>query len=258
MTPSELLLRIEAEYTRILGDKLAGIYVHGSLAFGCYNPAVSDIDFIAAVKSEPTLREKTELVSVLLSLEAYYPEKGVEMSVVSAEVCRCFIHPAPYYLHYSNTYKDRAESDTEGFCREMHGTDRDLAAHFTVIRHAGYPLCGVPVKEMFGEVPYEAYVDSLMYDIENAEADVADAPVYVILNLCRVTAFLECGEVISKKAGGEWGLAHFPECRHGVIESALRCYGGEACAIDGEAARELARYALERIREDMRMSCGNN
>ena len=35
----------------------------------------------------------------------------------------------------------------------MIGADKDLAAHFTVIRARGRCLCGLPIDEVFGEVP---------------------------------------------------------------------------------------------------------
>ena len=33
----------------ILGENLVGIYLHGSLAMGCFNPQKSDIDLIIVV-----------------------------------------------------------------------------------------------------------------------------------------------------------------------------------------------------------------
>ena len=35
---------ITNKFSEILGDNLIGIYLHGSVAFGCYNPLLSDID----------------------------------------------------------------------------------------------------------------------------------------------------------------------------------------------------------------------
>ena len=42
----ELLNRFTSESKRIIGDDLAGIYLHGSLAMDCFNPDRSDIDLI--------------------------------------------------------------------------------------------------------------------------------------------------------------------------------------------------------------------
>lgn len=55
MTEIGLLDRIKTAYSKILGDRLAGIYVHGSIVFGCFNWDRSDIDFLVVVSSEPNL-----------------------------------------------------------------------------------------------------------------------------------------------------------------------------------------------------------
>lgn len=45
MEYQEILRKIATAYTKILQDNLAGIYVHGSIAFGCFHWSKSDIDF---------------------------------------------------------------------------------------------------------------------------------------------------------------------------------------------------------------------
>ena len=84
----------------------------------------------------------------------------------------------------------------------VHGLDRDLAAHFTVTRAVGVPLWGAPAADVFAPVPAADYLDSIWYDVEGAEDDILENPVYVILNLCRVLAYLRDGAVLSKAQAG--------------------------------------------------------
>ena len=65
MNEQMILEQIKTRYLYILGDKLVGIYVHGSLAFGCFHYDTSDIDFLVVIKSSLTVEEKTMLISVL-------------------------------------------------------------------------------------------------------------------------------------------------------------------------------------------------
>ena len=58
MTEHELLAIIKREYSTILREKLVGIYVHGSIAFGCFNWARSDIDFLVVVNESLSQVEK--------------------------------------------------------------------------------------------------------------------------------------------------------------------------------------------------------
>ena len=224
MTKDEILETIRREYSQILGRNLIGIYIHGSIAFGCFDPRVSDIDFLVVVDQPLTLREKTALIHVLLQSEPYAPPKGFEMSVVLKGVCDPFVYPTPYELHYSAAYAQAACGDLVRYCEGMHGTDKDLAAHLTVTRAVGQVLCGAPIPNVFGEVPREEYLDSIRWDVENAAEDISEHPVYIILNLCRVAAFLREGLVLSKKDGGEWGLTHLPEEYREIIRSALMAY----------------------------------
>lgn len=247
MTTHDLLQRICDAYRAILGDKLTGIYLHGSLAFGCFTWATGDIDILVVGEAALTQSEKEGLIRVLLDMTPDAPPKGFEMSVVLRRDCDPVKHPVPFELHFSNAHKARAEADLSAYCREMHGVDPDLAAHFTVLRAVGQALYGPLPSEIIGEVPHAAYADSILADVANAEAEIADNPVYITLNLCRVLAYLQDGRVLSKQQGGQWGLAYLPPVYHPLLRSALAAYAGEAF----QATSGLAAFAagmLRRIR----------
>ena len=57
------------------------------------------------------------------------------------------------------------------------------------------------MKEVFGRVSSEEYFDSIWCDIKDAAEEIADNPVYIILNLCRVLAYKRNGYVFSKQEG---------------------------------------------------------
>jgi streptomycin 3"-adenylyltransferase len=247
MSEAKLLHTIAAGYREILGGDFVGLYVHGSLAFGCYRREVSDMDFIVVVSAPPSEDARVQMIRLLLSLEPEAPAKGFEMSVVLDRYCRDFVYPTPYELHYSCAHREAASADISAYCEKMRGTDRDLAAHFTVIRAVGYALEGPPVHALFGEVPREAYIDSLLYDVENAVSEILDAPMYLTLNLCRVLAYLRDGAVLSKKQGGEWGLAMLPERWHPQIRAALAAYAGESAEFPADL-QKFAAWMLYEIR----------
>ena len=230
-TVDELLEEIRVVCQQVLCENLIGIYIHGSLAFGCFDPLVSDIDFLIVVREDLNIEEKKSLLHLMLDLTPLAPPKGLEMSVVRARDCRPFVYPTPYLFHFSSAHIARALRDDEEYCRNFYGTDRDLAAHITVTRAVGRVLCGKSIEEVFGEVPREAYLDSLRYDAENAVEDIIENPVYIILNLCRIAAFMEEGIILSKKDGGLWGLKHMPHVYHGIIQAACEAYcnGGIYC-----------------------------
>lgn len=247
----EVLSGVTAAAGQILGQALTGVYLHGSLAMGCFNPDRSDIDLILVINREMTDRKKRLFMEEVVKWNCRAPQKGLELSVVREEFCRNFVYPTPFELHFSPVHLKWWQEDPMGYIRGMKGTDPDLAAHFTILRKYGITLAGEAVEEVFGEVPREAYLDSIRRDVENALEDVCKEPVYIILNLCRVAAFVREERILSKAAGGEWGLSRLPEKYHKIIRDALAAYQwDEAKVFDPILAREFCREVLTLIHSD--------
>ena len=233
----------------ILRDNLVGIYLHGSAVMGCYNPAKSDIDLIVVVKDSMPNEVKSAYLDMVVELSGKGPAKGIEMSIVKESVCKPFAYPTPFELHFSVAHLDWYRNDPEDYISKMKGEDKDLAAHFTIINHGGKCLCGAPIKEVFDDVPIQDYVDSIWNDIADAEDEITDNPMYIILNLARVLAYLQDGLVLSKKEGGEWALDNIPEVYHSLLHNALKEYAdGTDTEYHMSCAKEYAKYMIEQIK----------
>ena len=156
-----ILQHIKTSYEAILDENLVGIYVHGSIAFGCFDPRVSDIDFLVVVKDALSVSIKKQLLETLLELTPHCPQKGLEMSVVLARNCRPFVYPTPYEFHFSNAHIMRAKRDPDEYCANFHGTDQDLAACFTPLYTTktwgtglGLPYCRAVMANMHGTLEF--------------------------------------------------------------------------------------------------------
>ncbi len=252
MDYQELLDDFTAMCQDVYGDGLTGVYLHGSMAMGCFHAEKSDIDLIVVVEDSITDAQKMRFMEQVVRLNGRAPAKGLELSVVKREYCRPFLYPTPYELHFSNAHLQWFLKAPEDYIRNMRGEDRDLAAHFTVINRYGVALCGEAVSDVFGEVPPGDYADSIWADIENAGEDIVGNTLYVTLNLCRVSAFLREGLCLSKLQGGKWGLENLPEKYHALISSALDCYGSNReMQADRDLAQSFAEYMLREIRSEM-------
>lgn len=234
---------------RLMGDSLTGVYLHGSLAMGCFNPHKSDIDIIVVIDGEVSGAVKLDFMDELVKLNEKAPSKGIEVSVVERKYCKPFAYPTPFELHFSNAHLKRYKDDPQGYVREMKGEDKDLAAHFTVINRHGIVLYGEQIPVIFGEVPKEAYEDSICLDVLDAAEAIYEEPVYIILNLCRVLAFLKDGSCLSKEQGGEWGIARLPEEYHDIVRQALDCYLFDTeMDLSRESEQKFAEYMQSEIR----------
>jgi len=228
--PKEIKLILEEiinSYRNILKDNLIGIYLHGSLALGCFNPKKSDIDFLIVVRDRLSIETKRKIIETTLRLADLkeVPKKGLEFSVVLEKNLKYFIHPMPFEFHYSRTWHDAYKEDKVDLTRD--NRDRDLSAHITVIINRGICLFGKPIEEVFSPIPREYYLDALLYDVEDIIKDIHNDPVYGVLNLCRVLYFLMEDKVASKEEAGLWGIENLPrEYRH-IPWKALKEYGKE-------------------------------
>ena len=112
------------------------------------------------------------------------------------------------------------------------------------------PEKGIEMDMVRGDVGREAYLDSILCDVDGAVEDIGTNTAYIVLNLLRVLAFKRDGAVLSKKEGGEWGLAEVPEAYRRLIRRALDEYlTGRKGDYSLEPLQEYAAAMLSRIRD---------
>jgi len=245
-----LLDRFIQQNLMFLDHDLVGIYLHGSAAMGCFNPSKSDIDLIVVVRNALSQKTKRRYMDMLLELSQEAPAKGIELSIVQESVCKPFVYPTPYEFHFPLAPLEWYQSNPDEYMARMQGTDKDLAAHFTIIWHRGKTLYGKEIREVFSPVSHEAYLDSLWYDTAEARNDIRKNPVYTILNLCRVLAYVQENLILSKLEGGRWGLLNVSARYGSLISAALEEYQNNiTMALDEALAVEYADYMLAQIRK---------
>jgi len=210
----------------LLGDSLVGIYLHGSLAMGCFNPKSSDLDLLVVCQTAIPLPIKAQLGRLLLCLSGQ--PTPIEIHFLALSGLHPWRYPPPFDLHYSEPWRARFEHDlsSKGWQEwddQVH-LDPDLGAHIMVVRARGVVLCGAPILQTFSVVPKADYLAAVKYDLDDALEQISDNPVYHTLNLCRSLAYLATGQVMSKAEGGSWALGRLPVELHPTIHTALDLY----------------------------------
>lgn len=250
MKLENILNELTSNAQSIFKGSLVGVYLHGSAVMNCFNPAKSDIDLIIVVTDEISVSMKRAFMDKIVELNAMAPKKGIEFSVVKQSVCNPFIYPTPFELHFSPMHLNWYKSNPDEYIEKMNGEDKDLAAHFTIINHRGKCLAGLPICDVFGLVPKEDYMDSIWEDICEAESDIEENTMYLILNLAKVLAYKKEGIVLSKKEGGEWALEKISVKYHSLISEALADYSDESNPLyDLQSATEYAKFMLSEIKK---------
>lgn len=255
MDTSLYLDKIVDLFKNLLPDRLVGIYLHGSLAMGCFHPARSDIDFLVIINDNPEADIYREMTRKVLSLHDEMPNHlGIEFSVLLESALKPFVYPTPFEYHYSTFHRDRYQSDENYRCGGFE--DKDLAAHLMVAYHRGVALYGKPLRELVDPVDKQHYVMSIVNDVKDAAQEITDNPVYMTLNLCRVLYYLTEGAVSSKKEGGEWGARVVPDRYKELIRQCLDQYSGASDRLEAEASllTSFAGYMLTKINQSLETS----
>ena len=231
-----------------LSGSLTGIYLHGSMAMGCFNPNQSDIDILVLVKEKQSIDSYKKMAKELIKLEEELEIiKGFELSIVLEAYAVDFVYPTPFEFHYSLFHKEKYQTEENYFCGGYE--DPDLAAHFVVIYSRGIVLYGSPIKEVFKPIDKQYYIDSIKSDVDGAIDGIVDNPPYYVLNLARVLMYLRESFISSKKEAGVWALNQVPNEYKNIIAQCLAKYENETenLNLEQKTLSNYANYMLEEI-----------
>ncbi|MGV3466060.1 MAG: aminoglycoside adenylyltransferase domain-containing protein [Heyndrickxia sp.] len=244
MSIEKFLEKVCCLFQHRLRSNLVGIYLHGSLAMGCFQPAKSDVDVLIIVREKLTIQQKEKIIDDILKLTEY----KLEMSILLEKEVQAFRYPTPFELHYSQMHREKYIHDRNYLCEDS--VDPDLAAHIVVTYERGKCLYGAPIHEVFQPINRKYYLHSILFDIENAVEEIVHDPVYYTLNLCRVLFYLKEGSVSSKKEGGEWGLMNIPAPYKELVHRCLSQYSNPSIHYqwNHNQLREFAKFMTEEIR----------
>lgn len=249
MQINELMIQVNEWVKEILKDNYVGVYFHGSLRLGSFNPNKSDLDFIIVVKHKLNSEIKERIWDKMLENEKLFPKKGFEFSVVLEENCKNIKHPIPYELHGSEAWIDRYKQDKNLVINDDYKVDPDLASHFNVINVPNEGMdFGKPSKEVFAKVPKEYIIDSNYGDTLECVTEITNNPVYCVLNLCRFYALIKEDLTLSKYDGGKWALENMNFKYNDVIKKAMDDYLSDTKnTYDNGELKKFAEETIEKI-----------
>lgn len=236
MDPSaaRYLEALTAEVAEVLGDRLVGVYPHGSLLLGGYREERSDVDVLVVVEDALTPDEQDDLATRLSADALSCPAIGLELSVVTRAVAAAPDARPAFELHVTTAAQDRKVVDGHG-----RPGDLDLVLHFAVCHALGYPP--------FAEVPAALVLRQVADELTWASRHAPDE--YAVLNACRALRYAEESALVSKVDGGRWALDRVPAADRPVVEAALaRQTGADSEApLDADDVRAFVRRLQRQV-----------
>lgn len=244
-----LLDDVAYQFKNLLKDNFVGFYIHGSIAMGCFNFQESDIDFLVIVEKNLDKSMKRKIIDLLLKATEKAPPKGFEMSIIKQSELDDFKYPTPFELHFSGSNIEKYRTDSEYICDN--DKDQDLAAHLVITKKRGICILGKKIDEVFPEISKKYYFDSILQDSmwslnnisKGPDIGLCDVPVYAVLNLCRVIAFVREEKILSKFEGAEWGMQKLNEYQD-IIQEALNKYLSKPTKkVQSKTLKDFGNYA---------------
>ncbi len=210
---ADLLVRMQA----ILGEKLAGLYLYGSLVWGDFDPDISDIDLLTVTDGDLDREEFERLEKMHLALLEQYKQwdNRLEIAYYAAQGLQTF-----------RTARRQIAVISPGEPFNLKDAGYDWLINWYVIQEKGRKLFGPDFKTLIEPVSKEEFVQWVKQQVEEWREYVTHTrysrpyQAYTILTMCRALRAFETGEQVSKRAAALWAQARFPE-KAGIIRQAL-------------------------------------
>src|SRR5579885_3186614 len=202
-----LLEQFLAGLQKVLGEKLIGLYLYGSLVTGDFDPLCSDIDLLAALAADIDEGEFAALEKLHQQVIQQYREwEGrIEIAYLSERGLKTF-------------RTDNTAIGIMGPGEPFHIIEagKGWLMNWYVVREKGITLSGPPPASIISPIAKEEYLQGVREYArvwkERIPDDVRARPsqAYAILTLCRAAYALKKGEITSKKQAALWAQHEFP------------------------------------------------
>lgn len=213
---NSLIQLLLSQIKEILGEKLVGFYLDGSLVLGDFDNDISDIDLVAALSSDMDDAEFEALKRMHTNFSQEYKEWEDRIEV-------CYITTSALASVKSKTSTIANISPSEPFHRRE--SNIEWIMNWYVLREKSITLFGGPAKIFVEPISKDEFVQAIKAHISSWRKYVDDmhkrkGQAYSILTMCRALYAIKNGEQVSKKQAAEWAMKELPEWS-GLIQNAI-------------------------------------
>jgi len=232
------------EVKAVLGDYFLGLYLHGSLALGDFDPGHSDIDFLVVTSRRlpvKTLFPDLEAMHLRIMRSGLKWAKKLEGAYLSRKALLRY-KPGRSKIPYLNGGK---------FFLTTEGIDWIINRH--ILRENGITVAGPPIRSLIAPVNQEeirrAVVEGIWTEwrLKEDDRDWLKPPghqPFVVLTNCRALYTMKTGTVATKTVSARWALKALESEWTDLIRAAMEWHYGKPTG-DIENTLRMMRYTLE-------------
>ncbi len=213
---NEVLELLLLNLKKVLGDKLMGLYLYGSLLTGDFDIEISDIDLLAVTSTDIDDNEFSALNKMHKDFVKEYKKWNdrIEIAYVSKDALKTF-----------KTKKSQIAiiSPGEPFHRKVAGND--WLINWYMVRGKGITLFGPTPTTLITLISKEEFIRANREQTKEWREWVHNDhklgfQAYAILTMCRALHVYRHGEQISKKQAAIWAQKELPQWSS-LIQNAL-------------------------------------
>lgn len=212
---NELLTQLLERIQAILGEKLVGLLLFGSLVVGDFNYDISDIDLVVATSTFINEQEFERLQAMHHDIVAQYRnwENRIEIGYIAVKDLKT---TQPHFTI-------ALMSPGEPFHIKEASADWILDRY--VLHEKGISLYGPSPQELVDPISKEELLDAVRVQARAWRTWVYSGrtrgfQAYAILTMCRIYYTLQTGDFVSKKQAALWTAQALPEWSS-LIQNAL-------------------------------------
>jgi hypothetical protein len=209
-----------ADARAVLGTRLVGLYLHGSLASGDFNPQTSDIDFLVVTASHLPPESFLALQEMHARLFASGPPCSKRLE-------------GAYIPRHDLRRHDPAHTPVPWVGVDGHFAFETLGSDWIIqrwiLREKGIVIAGPPLAGLIDPVSPEELRAAVGQSLQEWWSPPFPSPerfqsgeyrVYAVLTMCRSLYVLDHGRVASKPEAARWATQAFKEPWQALVASA--------------------------------------
>src|SRR5579864_6702921 len=194
-----------ASWRSALGRNLAGVYVHGSLSTGAFNPRTSDVDVLITTRALTDGPANERIQEVHRAMHGWGDERWAERLEAVFIPAKALGAPGVPTIAVLQLHQD------EGF--KVQSLGPDLMILKRTLREHGITLFGPKVTKVVAPVTAGEVRDAVIGTLRGWWLPQLEFPgqflkreyqAYAVVTMCRALCLLTTGELVTKPEAAAW------------------------------------------------------
>lgn len=207
---NELTTCLLGEIQKVLKEKLVGLYLFGSATAGDFDPPISDIDLLAAIKEDLTNQEFKDLEKMHQEFSLRFPSWKDRIEVAYLSV---------FGLQSFKNQKSKIAVISPGEPFHIKEAGDDWLINWYAVQQNGTVIFGPDQASLITPISRDdfiAFVKKYAPDWRERIKGFTDQSspgslAYAVFTLCRALYGYRKGEQVSKKQAAAWAATEFPQ-----------------------------------------------